>query len=254
MSKITTILSLLLLLNLATLKAQEAEFQALILTERGDQHEGFVTPALEWLNEFSKEQKMNYLVINHATDIDSMNLSDFDVIIQLNYPPYTWSEAGKQAFQAYIDEGQGGWVGLHHATLLGEFDGYPMWQWFSEFMGGIRFKNYIAEKATATVHIEDLAHPVFKGLPPSFDIPNDEWYIFDKNPRSNVHVLANVDEDTYRPDSNIKMGDHPVIWENKTKKARNVYLLMGHDSTLMENKEFKQLLSNAILWAAGKSN
>ena len=59
------------------------------------------------------------------------------------------------AFVKYIEEGQGGWVGFHHASLLGEFDGYPMWDWFSKFMGGIRFKNYIAAKASATVNIED---------------------------------------------------------------------------------------------------
>ena len=252
MFKILVLIPVFVLISFQQLSAQGQGFKALILTERGDQHEGFVAPALEWLDEFSKVHDMDYTLANHASEIDSMNLSDFDVIIQLNYPPYTWSEDGEKAFQRYIDKGPGGWVGLHHATLLGEFDGYSMWQWFSDFMGGIRFKNYIAEKATATVHIEDLSHPVFKGLPASFDIPNDEWYIFDKNPRPNVHVLANVDENSYRPDSNIKMGDHPVIWENKTKKARNVYFLMGHDSTLMEVQNFKMLLSNAILWAAGR--
>jgi len=44
---------------------------------------------------------------------------------------------------------------LHHATLLGEFDGYPMWTWFSGFMGGIRFKNYIPDFAAARVKVED---------------------------------------------------------------------------------------------------
>lgn len=208
--------------------------------------------ALDWIAVFSRENNMDYKVVNHASDLDTMNLSDFDVIVQLNYPPYTWSASGEKAFEKYIDEGQGGWVGLHHATLLGEFDGYKIWDWFSNFMGGIRFENYIAEKATGTVYIEDSEHPIFEGVPPSFDIPDDEWYIFDKNPRPNVHVLATVDEDSYRPNSDIKMGDHPVIWQNNSKKARNVYFLMGHDAKLMNTQAFEIMFANAILWAAGK--
>ena len=34
-----------------------------------------------------------------------------------------------------------------------------------------------------------------------------EWYTYDKSPRPNVRVLASVDEATYTPASDIKMGD-----------------------------------------------
>lgn len=51
-----------------------------------------------------------------------------------------------------IDRDQGGWVGFHHAALLGDFDGWPMSPWFSNFMGGIRFTHYILPNfARATV-------------------------------------------------------------------------------------------------------
>ena len=40
-------------------------------------------------------------------------------------PPYTWPKEAEDAFVKYIEEGRGGWIGFHHATLLGEFDGYP---------------------------------------------------------------------------------------------------------------------------------
>jgi type 1 glutamine amidotransferase len=61
-----------------------------------------------------------------------------------------------------------------------------------------------------------------------------------------------VDEASYKPASNITMGDHPVIWTNEKVKARNVYFQMGHHPTLFTSTEFKTLFSNAILWAAGK--
>ena len=117
-------------------------------------------------------------------------------------------------------------------------------------MGGIRFKNYIAPLATATVNLEDTLHPVMNGVNKSFIIPNDEWYTFDKSPRANVHVLASVDESTYTPYSDIKMGDHPAIWTNQKMKARNIYFLMGHSKTLFDSKDFINMFSNAILWAS----
>jgi type 1 glutamine amidotransferase len=231
---------------------KEPEFRVLVLTERGGQHEGFVVKALDWLNEFAVEKKFEIKVINHANEINDEMLAKYKVFIQLDYPPYTWNETAMAAFIKYIDEGKGGWVGFHHATLLGEFDGYPMWKWFSDFMGGIRFENYIAATASGTVNLEDTKHPVMKGVSPSFVIDGDEWYTFNKNPRPKVHVLASVDESTYTPASNIKMGDHPVVWVNEMKKARNVYFLMGHDGTLLKNGDFRTMFGNAILWAAGK--
>jgi type 1 glutamine amidotransferase len=228
------------------------KFKALVLAERGGQHEDFVVSALEWLYGYAAEKNFEINVINHASEIDETLLSKYKVIIQLNYAPYNWGDKAMAAFVKYIEEGRGGWVGFHHASLLGEFDGFPMWNWFSDFMGGIRFKNYIAATASATVNIEDMNHPVMKGVSSPMIIPDDEWYTFDKNPRPKVHVLATVDESSYKPVSDIKMGDHPVIWTNEKMKARNVYFLMGHSPSLLKSDGFKTMFGNAILWAAGK--
>jgi len=190
-------------------------------------------------------------VINNTEMIDEKYLSEYKVFIQLDYPPYSWPEKAMAAFVKYIEEGRGGWIGLHHATLLGEFDGYPMWTWFSDFMGSIRFDNYIAAKASGTIKVEDLKHPVMNGVSKSFVIDDEEWYTFNRSPRQNVKVLATVDESSYKPASDIKMGDHPVVWVNEKMKARNVYLLMGHVGSLLKSEDFTTMLSNAILWVSG---
>jgi uncharacterized protein len=226
-------------------------FHALVLAERGDQHEAFVVAALEWLTDTAARNHFAIDVFENPNQFNKAFLAKYQVIIQLNYPPYRWSDEAKAAFQDYIEQGRGGWVGLHHATLLGEFDGYPMWPWFSDFMGGIRFKSYIAKRVAGTVVVEDAAHPCLKGLPATFVIQEEEWYTYDKDPRPNVHVLAHVDESSYEPSSEIKMGDHPVIWTNEKMKARNIYILMGHHPSLFTNDAYKTLLLNAILWAAG---
>lgn len=222
--------------------------KVLVLTERGGQHGGFTDAGLRWLAAEGVKGNFSITEINNARNITEAYLSQFSLVIQLDFPPYTWPKEAEDAFVKYIEEGRGGWIGFHHATLLGEFDGYPMWQWFSDFMGGVRFKNYIAPLADGTLIVEDKQHPVMKDVPASFVVSDDEWYTYDKSPRPNVHVLANVDESSYTPASDIKMGDHPVVWVNESKKARNVYFQIGHSSKLYETEGFTTMFRNAINW------
>ena len=222
--------------------------KVLVLTERGGQHGGFTDAGLKWLAAEGAKGNFSITEINNARNITEAYLSQFSLVIQLDFPPYTWPKEAEDAFVKYIEEGRGGWIGFHHATLLGEFDGYPMWQWFSDFMGGVRFKNYIAPLADGTLIVEDKQHPVMKDVPASFVVPDDEWYTYDKSPRPNVHVLANVDESSYTPASDIKMGYHPVVWVNESKKARNVYFQIGHSSKLYETEGFTTMFRNAINW------
>lgn len=222
--------------------------KVLVLTERGGQHGGFTDAGLRWLAAEGAKGNFSITEINNARNITEAYLSQFSLVIQLDFPPYTWPKEAEDAFVKYIEEGRGDWIGFHHATLLGEFDGYPMWQWFSDFMGGVRFKNYIAPLANGTLIVEDKQHPVMKDVPASFVVPDDEWYTYDKSPRPNVHVLANVDESSYTPASDIKMGDHPVVWVNESKKARNVYFQIGHSSKLYETEGFTTMFRNAINW------
>lgn len=254
MKQFLTAIALALLLPLTGLSAAEPSFRALVLTERGGQHEGFTAAALEWLDGFARENNFTYEEINSPRDIDSAFLARFKVFIQLDYPPYNWPDKAKAAFEQAIFDGTIGWVGFHHATLLGDFDGFPMWQWFSDFMGGIRFKNYIAETASGKIEVEQPRHPVMKGVSRSFTLPREEWYTFNRSPRPGVKVLAHVDEASYSPASDVRMGDHPAVWTNEKVKARNVYFIMGHHAELLRSKDFTTMFGNAILWASGAGN
>ena len=226
--------------------------KVLVLTERGGQHGTFTDAGLAWLQDEGRQMGFSLTEINNAEPITKEFLQAFDLVIQLDFPPYTWPKEAEEAFIDYIDrDGHGGWIGFHHATLLGEFDGYSLWQWFSDFMGGIRYQNYIAALADGTVRVEDAQHPVMQGVPASFVIPGDEWYTYDKSPRPNVRVLATVDESTYTPDSDIKMGDHPVVWVNEAKVAKNVYFQMGYSGQLYEVEAFTTMFRNAIRWTLG---
>jgi type 1 glutamine amidotransferase len=227
-------------------------FHVIALYENGGHHIEYSNVARPWLDKLAADSNFAIDYIQNTDLIDSAFLSKYQLFIQLDYAPYAWKDKAVKAFQDYIEKGKGGWIGFHHATLLGEFDGYPMWNWFSDFMGGIRWKNYIATFARTKVNVEDAHHPIMKGVPPSFMVEKEEWYTYDKSPRPNVHVIASVDESSYSPNSDIKMGDHPVIWSNPKVKARNVYIFMGHSPILFNSEAYQTIFRNAIFWAAGK--
>jgi len=228
------------------------KFKVIAIAEAGGIHKPFVDAAKVWLQKEARAGNFSVDYIEDTKLIDAAFLAQYRLFIQLNYPPYNWTPTAAAAFTAAIEHGTIGWIGFHHATLLGEFDGFPMWPWFSRFMGDIRFTQYIPTFATATVNVEAADHPAMKNLPHSFTIENEEWYTWSQSPRHNVHVLASVDENSYVPSTTIKMGDHPVVWSNEHVKARNIYIFMGHHPELLQNAAFTTLFHNSILWAAGQ--
>jgi type 1 glutamine amidotransferase len=243
---------LFLIGNVSTAQNSSPKFRVIALAEAGGIHRPFVDAAKVWLQKLAADNQFSIDYIENTDKMDDAFLSHYQLFIQLNYPPYGWTPTAMAAFIKYIEEGRGGWIGFHHATLLGEFDGTQMWPWFSRFMGGIRFTEYIPKFANAKVVVEDDSHPAMKNVPNSFTVDQEEWYTYDKSPRANVHVLARVNESTYSPDTPIKMGDHPVIWTNEHVKARNVYIFMGHHPEVFQNSAFTAIVSNSIFWAAHK--
>ena len=82
--------------------------------------------------------------------------------------------------------------------LLGDFDGYAMWPWWSHFMGDIRYTSYIAQQVNATVKVDDDSQPSLDEGP-AVIVRHPEGrvvYVEPVEPLDNVHVLATVDEST----------------------------------------------------------
>ena len=227
-----------------------ATHRIIALAEPGQTiHQPFADAAIRWLQETGAREGFAVDYIRTTDPIDEAYLAAHDLFIQVNYPPYRWTPVAEAAFKKAMEQGTIGWVGFHHASLVGKFDGFEMSPFFHEFMGNIVFKSYIKDFATGTLHVEDSAHPVLTGLPATFKIENDEWYTYDRSPRPDVRVLATVDENSYEPPRDVRMGDHPVIWTNPHYKARNVYFQFGHKPELFASSMFTRLVQNAIRWA-----
>src|SRR5581483_5716880 len=98
-------------------QSQPPRFHVIALAEKGGIHKPFVDAAKVWLAEESKRDHFTVDYIEDTKPINDSFLAHYQLFIQLNYPPYNWTPTAAAAFERYIDEGRGGWIGFHHATL-----------------------------------------------------------------------------------------------------------------------------------------
>jgi type 1 glutamine amidotransferase len=171
-------------------------------------------------------------------------LNRYDAVIFLSATGTPIAERAQQrAFERYIKAG-GGYLGVHAAS-----DTRGKWAWY-EGLVGARFTRHAPGTARATVRVEDRTSAATKSLPAAW-VRTDEWYEFDRNPRAGVHVLATVDETTYRGGT---MGaDHPIAWCHRYDGGRSVYTAMGHTRESFSERRYLAHRLGAIEMAAGRA-
>lgn len=221
-------------------------FKALVVASRAKDHLKMIAAARPFFEKMASENNFDLEFTDDTSVVNEINLIQYKVFIQLHLAPFDMSYGQQAALQQYIENG-GGWVGIHAAGLTGDMFKSPnrvYWQWFEDFMGGIAYSPH-PKFQKGTFIIEDMKHPATKHLPKQIEV-YDEWYEFNKSPRDNVRVLAVADESTYTQKK--PMGDHPIIWCNE-KYPHTIYIGIGHDASLCDDKSYKVLVRNAILWA-----
>jgi type 1 glutamine amidotransferase len=183
------------------------------------------------------EDLSKYATIIFASPVDGTN--------NLNPTrPRLLNDTELAAFQGYIRSG-GGYVGLHAAT-----DTMHTVPWYSQLTGGeARFRNHPAQQ-TATMRVENPAHPSTSMLPPEW-VRFDEWYNFTANPREDVHVLITLDESTYNPGNGAMGADHPLAWCHNFEGGRSWYEGAGHTDASWTDPLFLEHILGGIEWTAG---
>jgi type 1 glutamine amidotransferase len=168
----------------------------------------------------------------------SGNLSGYAALVFLSTSGDVLDEAGRGALRQYMAAG-GAWLGIHGASTT-EYD----WPYFGELVGA-RFDQHPPGQQTATVTVEDPAHPATSRLPATWTW-HDEWYDFRANPRPRVRVLLTVDEATYEGGT---MGpDHPIAWCHENAGGRSFYTALGHAPGTFAAPAFQAHLAGALTW------
>ncbi len=175
------------------------------------------TPNLEEAKELLEQADVFVFSANHGT---------------FGLPPF------QQRLNAFADAGKG-IVLLHAATWYNwpEETGYN-----KRFVGGGSrghgFKDF-------EVKVKKPNHPVMKGVPKTFSIFDENYYI-ELMEDAKVEVLAEneADDRTNKP--------HPSVWIVKDRKTRIVCISLGHDARAHDNEAYKTLLVNAVKWVSEK--
>lgn len=164
--------------------------------------------------------------------------------------------------KALMQSGEKGFVFFHHSL-----SSWIRWPEYVEMLGGvadwdvpltnIRGKNYPRSgyrgRTPQTITVQDKAHPITQGLPPTFEIL-DETYLCPMFEDS-VHCLLRTDfepvAESFRPEqAGHPRGSNMTAWVKAAERSPLAYIQHGHDNAAWTNVHFQRLMLNAIKWAA----
>ncbi|MBI4625789.1 MAG: ThuA domain-containing protein [Verrucomicrobia bacterium] len=182
--------------------------------------------------------------VNYTEDRDqaAAELAGADVAIISVNRKFFDTPAYRKAVFDFAAAGKG-IVMLHPGTWYG----YAEWPELNAKIvgGGARGHDKIAKYS---VNALKPVHPVMKGVPASFEVEDELYYINaepDKIPAgtSPIEVLAETS-----PSVKFKQS-HPVAWITRHEKARIVGVTLGHNERVHDHPAYRTLLANAVKWA-----
>jgi type 1 glutamine amidotransferase len=207
--------------------------------------------------DLAKQRNWTLFHTENSAVFSAGDLARFDVVMFFNVSGDVLSQQQQQSFQAWLRAG-GGWFGVHSSG-----DGsHKDWPWYVDNLIGAEFTAHPLDPQfqVARMSNERPDHPIMRNLPTSWD-HEEEWYSWEESPRSKgFNILASIDEETYSPvqkifgsETDLHMGDHPVVWYRCVDGGRAIYSALGHQAAAYEDVEHQRLLENAIVWAMDAS-
>jgi uncharacterized protein len=165
-------------------------------------------------------------------DIDNWK---YEAIVLYNFEKKP-SEKEKDNFLKLMDRGVG-LVVLHHGLHA-----YRDWPEFQKIAGITSFVDNARDDVDYKIHIEDPQHPIVKGLG-DFDVKDETYLGHQIDPEAKVRIFLSTDEP-----KNLKA----VAWTHTYRKSPVCFYQLGHGVSIYGQKEFREVLGNAIRWSAGK--
>jgi hypothetical protein len=229
----------------------------------GDHHEAALICEDYW-NEFCNDYGCQVDITNQASDMNTSNLRDINLII-FNYTNNVYNKfdgTQKSVFEDYIADG-GHWIGYHTASM--PRDG--QWNWYREnIIIGFYNPNYHGTQEGSMVKTTEediLKSPVIEGMPDVF-VGDDEWYAFNQGPLfDEAVVLYYVDEGSLDPHTHEYLDSyqmslpvelrHPIMWYRKDPQtgSRVFYTGIIHTPGSANTDFFKLTLLRAAEYVSG---
>jgi len=210
-------------------------------------HQEFTHQAIEFFHRLTFGDGW---LMDVCTDLTTQgDLSQYDIIIMSNASPSSGTE--RKLFEDYMENG-GGWLGFHAA---GYNDLSTGWDWFRDFLGGVRFLCNTWPPQPGLVEVEGHDSDITRNLPDAFVAPATEFYQWQPDPRSNpdVEIFASLSPKNFPMGLKdiVYGGDFPVVWSNT--KYRMVYINMGHGDECFSDATQNLLFVNSLRWVVSRS-
>ncbi|HET8655414.1 MAG TPA: ThuA domain-containing protein, partial [Longimicrobiaceae bacterium] len=246
--------------RLVTLAQPSAPIEVLVVTAtQGFRHAGAIQASKELLAQLDSTTGFDFDFTEDLDDLTPANLAKYDVLFLDNatlrdqpakdstaarYTPVT--DAQVQAIVDFVRGGKG--LVVAHAGLSALYGSEA----FRQMVGGGLFKEHPWKQA-ARVDVEDRTNPADTHLGDSFPI-RDEFYILDRNPRWNSHVLLSLN----MPSVGVTVGspgptadDYPLSWIRTEGRGRVFITALGHFPDVWRNPAFVRHLLVGMREAAG---
>ncbi|EPS93520.1 hypothetical protein FOMPIDRAFT_1135988 [Fomitopsis schrenkii] len=232
--------------------AQQATARVLIYTAtRGYRHDS-IPASIEALQARASKINVEYDATEDQHWFTDDRLTQYDAILFLNNSGDVLDEAGKAAFQKYLNSG-GNFVGVHCASACFYND-----KWFQKEIGALF--DYHPDICTATYDVVGPPHPATSMLPARWEL-YDEVYNFMQDPRKvGATVILTADESTYSDPGERKYdhgSPHPTAWFQERGAGvalggiagRSFYTSLGHCIETWQNELFLEHVLAGIQWA-----
>lgn len=180
----------------------------------------------------------NFQYTDQATEITTA-LPTTDVLVLSANQPAIASPEVRAALDAHVAAGKG--LVLLHAAVWFNWRDWPEFN-VRYVGGGSRGHDKLGE---FSVKLEQPDHPLLKGVPPTFLLVDELYYVMLPPSDTKTTVLATAT-------SPASGKTFPSIWTVSQGSAKIVCIALGHDGRAHDLPAFRTLLANAVQWAASK--
>mmetsp|Transcript_52342 Transcript_52342/g.131485 ORF Transcript_52342/g.131485 Transcript_52342/m.131485 type:complete len:451 (+) Transcript_52342:177-1529(+) len=194
----------------------------------------------------------------HFDSIDT--LKEFDIIVFVSNSGELFNEQQKDVFKQFVELPSKGIYSLHAsiAAFLSDQDptgNTPMgntWPFYGDVMGAYFVRHPPPEERTIHVNKSEADKVGLSALPDHHTVL-DEWYEYDRDPKSNsrLGVVVYVDKGQGQPALDVAVG-HPVVWHHHVGTTRVFYNGLGHFAGAFDTSYMHALLVKGIEFCAGK--
>lgn len=258
------VVALLGMMSTATAESSESSLRILLLTKSaGFEHsviardESGTSHVERILRPIADEMGAVLECTKDASRINAEELKSYSVVIFYTsgdltqpgtdgHPPMT--PEGLEALFDWI-RGGGGFLGFHAATDSFRSTGNSPTPYIE--MLGAEFVKH-GDQFIGTIKNTSPGHPAIASLPETWPI-QDEWYLFRKFNKENMHVLALLELGEERSKQRMyNIPDYPMLWCLEFGEGRVLYNGMGHREDVWEHDIFKAIVREHIEWVSGK--